>query len=51
MNTAFYEVSGAAGWESMQKTVEYIPPTHFKIADAKRGDIGNTSSSLCPRFF
>jgi len=51
LNTAFYEVSGASGWESMQKTVEYIPSTHFKIADAKRGDIGNTSSLYARAFF
>ncbi len=51
INTAFYEVSGAAGWESMQKTVDYIPSTHFKIADAKRGDIGNTSSLYARAFF
>ena len=51
INTAFYEVSGAAGWETMQKTVEYIPSTHFKIADAKRGDIGNTSSLYARAFF
>src|ERR1700733_9719442 len=44
INTAFYEVSGAAGWETMKQTIGYIPDTHFKIADAKRGDIGNTSS-------
>jgi orotidine-5'-phosphate decarboxylase len=51
INTAFYEVSGAAGWESMQKTAEYIPSTHFKIADAKRGDIGNTSTLYARAFF
>jgi orotidine-5'-phosphate decarboxylase len=51
LNTAFYEVSGAAGWESMQKTAEYIPSTHFKIADAKRGDIGNTSALYARAFF
>src|SRR6266851_3414518 len=51
INTAFYEVSGAAGWESMQKTAGYIPSTHFKIADAKRGDIGNTSSLYARAFF
>ena len=51
LNTAFYEVSGAAGWESMQKTVGYIPSTHFKIADAKRGDIGNTSALYARAFF
>ncbi len=51
INTAFYEVSGSAGWESMQKTVDYIPSSHFKIADAKRGDIGNTSSLYARTFF
>jgi orotidine-5'-phosphate decarboxylase len=51
MNTAFYEVSGAAGWKSLQKTADYIPSTHFKIADAKRGDIGNTSSFYARAFF
>ncbi|HET7001686.1 MAG TPA: orotidine-5'-phosphate decarboxylase [Puia sp.] len=51
LNTAFYEVSGATGWKSMQKTVEYIPSTHFKIADAKRGDIGNTSTLYARAFF
>lgn len=51
LNTAFYEVSGATGWESMQKTVEYIPSTHLKIADAKRGDIGNTSTLYARAFF
>lgn len=51
LNTAFYEVSGAAGWESMQKTADYIPTTHFKIADAKRGDIGNTSTLYARAFF
>ncbi len=51
INTAFYEISGALGWESMQKTVEYIPASHFRIADAKRGDIGNTSSMYAKAFF
>ncbi len=51
INTAFYEVSGAKGWTSMQKTADYIPSTHFKIADAKRGDIGNTSSLYARAFF
>jgi orotidine-5'-phosphate decarboxylase len=51
INTAFYEVSGAAGWETMQKTADYIPSTHFKIADAKRGDIGNTSKLYARTFF
>lgn len=51
INTAFYEAEGSAGWEQMQKTVEYIPPSHFKIADAKRGDIGNTSHQYAKAFF
>ena len=51
INTAFYEVMGAVGWEIMERTVNYIPDTHFKIADAKRGDIGNTSSQYAKAFF
>ena len=51
INTAFYESLGKRGWESMEKTVNYIPPTHFKIADAKRGDIGNTSTHYAKAFF
>jgi orotidine-5'-phosphate decarboxylase len=51
INTAFYEALGLKGWEAMQKTVEYIPSTHFKIADAKRGDIGNTSTQYAKAFF
>jgi orotidine-5'-phosphate decarboxylase len=51
INTAFYEASGVKGWETMEKTVRYIPSTHFKIADAKRGDIGNTSSQYARAFF
>ena len=51
INTAFYEVMGAVGWEIMERTVNYIPSTHFKIADAKRGDIGNTSSQYAKAFF
>src|SRR5258706_15951509 len=51
INTAFYEVLGARGWEMMEKTINYIPSTHFKIADAKRGDIGNTSSQYAKAFF
>ena len=39
------------GWESMEKTLYYIPETHLKIADAKRGDIGNTSSQYAKTFF
>jgi orotidine-5'-phosphate decarboxylase len=51
INTAFYEVSGASGWETLQKTVDYIPASHFKIADAKRGDIGNTATLYARTFF
>src|SRR5580704_10490897 len=51
INTAFYEAMGLKGWEALEKTVNYIPSTHFKIADAKRGDIGNTSSQYAKAFF
>ena len=51
INTAFYEAEGLKGWEAMEKTVNYIPATHFKIADAKRGDIGNTSAQYAKAFF
>jgi orotidine-5'-phosphate decarboxylase len=51
INTAFYEADGVKGWETMERTVNYIPATHFKIADAKRGDIGNTSTQYAKAFF
>ena len=51
INTAFYEAMGMRGWEAMEQTVNYIPNSHFKIADAKRGDIGNTSSQYAKAFF
>ena len=51
INTAFYEAEGLSGWEAMQQTVDYIPSSHFKIADAKRGDIGNTSAQYAKAFF
>jgi orotidine-5'-phosphate decarboxylase len=51
INTAFYEALGLKGWEAMERTVRYISSTHFKIADAKRGDIGNTSSQYAKAFF
>ena len=51
INTAFYEAEGVKGWEALEKTVNYIPSTHFKLADAKRGDIGNTSSHYAKAFF
>lgn len=50
-NIAFYEAMGPAGWESLQKTLDYIPQSHFTIADAKRGDIGNTSALYARAFF
>jgi len=50
INKAFYEVDGAKGWETMEKTVDYIPKPISTIADAKRGDIGNTSDAVSPRF-
>ena len=50
-NIAFYEAQGPAGWESLQKTLEIIPPDIFTIADAKRGDIGNTSHLYARTFF
>jgi orotidine-5'-phosphate decarboxylase len=51
INTAFYEAMGLKGWETMEKTVNYIPKDQFIIADAKRGDIGNTSSQYAKAFF
>lgn len=51
INTAFYEAMGLKGWEAMEKTVNYIPSIHFTIADAKRGDIGNTSTQYAKAFF
>jgi len=51
INTAFYEALGVKGWEAMEKTVRYIGSDHFKIADAKRGDIGNTSDQYAKAFF
>jgi orotidine-5'-phosphate decarboxylase len=50
-NTAFYEALGPKGWETLQKTLDYIPKDCFTIADAKRGDIGNTSSLYAKAFF
>jgi orotidine-5'-phosphate decarboxylase len=51
INTAFYEALGVRGWEAMEKTVHYIGNEHFKIADAKIGDIGNTSDQYAKAFF
>jgi orotidine-5'-phosphate decarboxylase len=50
-NIAFYEALGPRGWESLQKTLEYIPKDIFTIADAKRGDIGNTSALYARAYF
>jgi orotidine-5'-phosphate decarboxylase len=50
-NIAFYEALGPKGWESLQKTLDYIPRDIFTIADAKRGDIGNTSALYAKAFF
>lgn len=50
-NIAFYECHGAKGWESLKKTLDYIPDDIFTIADAKRGDIGNTSNYYAKTFF
>ncbi|HEY0091859.1 MAG TPA: orotidine-5'-phosphate decarboxylase [Flavobacterium sp.] len=52
-NTAFYEANGMKGWLSFEKTINYINQKHpeiFTIADAKRGDIGNTSSMYAKAF-
>ena len=51
LNIAFYESNGIDGWKSLMKTIEYIPNDIFTIADAKRGDIGNTSSMYAKTFF
>jgi len=53
-NTAFYEAYGLKGWQSLEKTIHYINknyPEIFTIADAKRGDIGNTSTMYAKAFF
>jgi orotidine-5'-phosphate decarboxylase len=50
-NIAFYEAMGPAGWELLAETLKYIGSTHFTIADAKRGDIGNTSKKYAQTFF
>jgi orotidine-5'-phosphate decarboxylase len=50
-NTAFFESMGLKGWESLIRTWEYIPSDIFTIADAKRGDIGNTSAMYANAFF
>ena len=54
INTAFYEANGSKGWQTLEKTISYINNTYpnlFTIADAKRGDIGNTSDKYAQAFF
>ena len=54
INTAFYESDGSKGYQALEKTVQYLDenyPNHFTIADAKRGDIGNTSTQYAKAFF
>ena len=50
-NTAFYECYGAKGWQNLIDTCNYIPAANFKIADAKRGDLGNTAEMYAKAFF
>ena len=53
-NTAFYEAYGIKGWKALEKTIQYLNnnyPEVFTIADAKRGDIGNTSTRYAKAFF
>ncbi len=50
-NLAFYEAQGISGWKALEKTLDYIPSNIFTIADAKRGDIGNTSKMYGKAFF
>jgi orotidine-5'-phosphate decarboxylase len=53
-NTAFYEAYGLKGWKALEKTIQYLNQNHpeiFTIADAKRGDIGNTSRMYAKAFF
>lgn len=51
INTAFYESQGVKGWHALEESLAHIPSTHFTIADAKRGDIGNTSAHYAKTFF
>lgn len=50
-NIAFYEAYGVKGWQGLEKTIAYIPKDIFILADAKRGDIGNTSKMYAKAFF
>lgn len=51
LNLAFYESLGSKGWQSLERTVDYLPNDCFIIADAKRGDIGNTADMYARAFF
>jgi len=51
LNMAFYESMGTKGWDALEKTLEFIPENVMTIADAKRGDIGNTSQMYARTFF
>jgi orotidine-5'-phosphate decarboxylase len=51
INTAFFEAYGVYGWQALAKIVKYLPDSVLKIADAKRGDIGNTSRMYAKAFF
>lgn len=51
INTAFYEAMGIEGWQALKETLAVIPKTHLTIADAKRGDIGNTADQYAKTFF
>ncbi len=51
LNLAFYEAMGAEGWNVLKRTIELLPENSFVIADAKRGDIGNTASMYANAFF
>jgi orotidine-5'-phosphate decarboxylase len=51
LNVAFYEAMGRQGWECLKRTIELLPENSFVIADAKRGDIGNTANMYANAFF
>jgi orotidine-5'-phosphate decarboxylase len=51
LNIAFYEAMGRQGWHILTQTINYIPDSHFVIADAKRGDIGHTAERYATTFF
>jgi orotidine-5'-phosphate decarboxylase len=51
LNTAFYEAMGSKGWDCLRQTIDLIPRDNFIIADAKRGDIGNTANMYAKAFF